>query len=1173
MGAADDLLRELTRRTDDALLDDDTVRLCAQLQAELDGAAIARDGSLRDDREALRAVALTWWHRLRNNAAAPETGLIVGLLAASSSAEDPALPATARAILGQYADRPEVAFAAPIRHARLAVELLARALDADDRPMLDTAVEALRQAVADLPAGHYRASAEGNLGTALRERYARDHDDRDFDAALAAHHNAIEATPEDDPALPGRMTMLGHAWQERYEWLGDLAALDRAVATNRAALTLAAGAHPNGRAIILAYASTLRERATVAGDADRLEEAIDLLERVAGGAGPDAETAAILSSVASAAISRYQLTGSLGDVTKAVGALRRAVALAGGSPAAAVYHGNLGSALLTRYVAAGDPDDLDAAERHLVTAIAGQPPDPEVELRRGTLALVGLRRFERTGDAALLADAITTVREVFDRLPETHPDRAGVLANLAILLYTRFERLGEPADLDAAVEQADRAVRTTPEGHPHRPGRVANLASILRARFFDRGTGADLDEAVRILRPIAEGRGAEAAACGASLGTSLLLRFDFSDDTADLDEAVRILAGVVDGGSVERPDWAGYASEYGRALIARHRAGADPDGGDLALAATLLERAAAQLPGGHPLRAPCLVNLALAHRTAYRETHEDAAVERALASYALAGAEPGGAARVRYQAAVSGGQLAMEAGRGQDALAAYEHAVALLPRMAWQGLQRGQQERILAAEAGVTADAAAVAIRLGRLDRALELLEQGRGVLWGQQAPAHDDLAKLRAASPDRAEALLRVLAALDTASAGLRDTTRPGPVAPAREQAADHRVRLNAELDRLLGEIRADPRFARFWLAPAADRLRSAAAEGPVVVPLVSQYGAHALVLRGSEPIRRVDLPAVETEALLSHSLRYARVLLAMRTGDPAAAGTATRHLDRILAWLWRTIAEPVLRALELRPVARQTVRLWWCPSGLLALLPLHAAQRFDDATLADVGVADHVISSYTPTLRALIATRTTAPRPVTAAVLVALRRTPNQPDLPHVTAEIDAVRAALPVPVEVIDDERATLERVRERMPASQWLHFAGHSRQDLDAPGDTCLHLADGPLTVAGIGALDLPEAQLAFLASCESSVGSPSLPDEALHLAGALLVAGFGHVISTRWAVPDAIAARLTGAVYESLCSGDGPLDVGVAAQALHEAVRSLRHGQPSVVWAPYCHTGR
>ncbi|CAG8697403.1 9223_t:CDS:1, partial [Acaulospora colombiana] len=46
---------------------------------------------------------------------------------------------------------------------------------------------------------------------------------------------------------------------------------------------------------------------------------------------------------------------------------------------------------------------------------------------------------------------------------------------------------------------------------------------------------------------------------------------------------------------------------------------------------------------------------------------------------------------------------------------------------------------------------------------------------------------------------------------------------------------------------------------------------------------------------------------------------------------------------------------------------RIWWCATGPLAFLPIHAAGIYDPGSV-DSQISDYVISSYTPTLSALL-------------------------------------------------------------------------------------------------------------------------------------------------------------------------------------------------------------
>jgi len=125
----------------------------------------------------------------------------------------------------------------------------------------------------------------------------------------------------------------------------------------------------------------------------------------------------------------------------------------------------------------------------------------------------------------------------------------------------------------------------------------------------------------------------------------------------------------------------------------------------------------------------------------------------------------------------------------------------------------------------------------------------------------------------------------------------------------------------------------------------------------------------------------------------------------------------------------------------------------------------------------------------------------------------------------------------------------------------------------PSRGAVYLSDGPLTVLRIAAEDLANADLAFLSACETAVGGIHLLDEAIHLAAALMLAGYRQVIATQWSISDNDATQVADNVYSQLAVRGHP-ETNDAARAVHQAVASLRArvpGRPDL-WAPYLHVG-
>ena len=334
----------------------------------------------------------------------------------------------------------------------------------------------------------------------------------------------------------------------------------------------------------------------------------------------------------------------------------------------------------------------------------------------------------------------------------------------------------------------------------------------------------------------------------------------------------------------------------------------------------------------------------------------------------------------------------------------------------------------------------------------------------------------------------------------------------------------------------------------PRHESLLRAADAGPVAIVNVSRYGCDALLVT-TEGIRVVplDITAAQVEE------RAAAFAAAVDTRANEAVVTC-------LDWLWEHITGPVLDALGEAPS-----RMWWCPTGPLTLLPLHAAGRAPDL----------VISSYTPTLRALLHAREqSGPTAGRQVLLVGVPAVDGAPVLKGVEQELWAVRRHLPRRLELTGAD-ATRDRVLAALDESAWVHFACHAVQEPTDPSSGRLLLPGPPLTVRDLAARRLDRAELAFLSGCETSRGGDVLTDEAVSIAASVQLAGFPHVIGSLWPISDLHAPAVAEEVYTVLTAG-GTREPhpGAAAMALHLAVRSLRGRRPGfpIFWAAYVHVG-
>jgi hypothetical protein len=339
--------------------------------------------------------------------------------------------------------------------------------------------------------------------------------------------------------------------------------------------------------------------------------------------------------------------------------------------------------------------------------------------------------------------------------------------------------------------------------------------------------------------------------------------------------------------------------------------------------------------------------------------------------------------------------------------------------------------------AGAGPRAAAAAIRIGRLNEAWEVLEQGRGILLGQLLTRSGlDLAGLRQHSPplaaqvDELRALLNADAVKTIEGEGVVD------LGTRRRQAVQ-------AWNRLLADIRSKVGFERFGLPPTITELRQAAGDGVAVAVNLTHYGCDALILsrRGVERVALPDLRETDATERISQILTHVY--------SPSHIPEYRQSiLEATNVWLWDTTVEPVLNHLgytSTPPTGRQWPRVWWIPIGPLAALPLHAAGHHDDPPGPHRRCAlDRVISSYAPTARMLRHARSRPRPPVFRAVVVGANDASGMPPLAFATAEAslvaDLIRAGhARSEVQTLIDEDATSAAVMSALQEATWAHFA--------------------------------------------------------------------------------------------------------------------------------------
>jgi tetratricopeptide (TPR) repeat protein len=1029
---------------------------------------------------------------------------------------------------------------------RVAANLVTLSERTNKPDMLAEAVTVSRANVAVTPVGHpKRATRLSNLAVASLNLFNSAADADALAEGVAAARAAVAASSPDDPDHAWCLCNLGGTLQILYEQTADLETLIEAVDASRAAAIAIAEGHPD-RGWCMSVLGTV----------------LGIL---------------------------YGRTGDLGVLTEGVAATRAAIAsTADFSPDHPRYLTNLGAGLLAWYGRTGESALLtEAVEVSRAAVDRTEEEHPDYLRHLSTLGASLQTLYAMTGDLNVLTEAVDVSRTAATAVPDDSPERARYKSNLGIILQVLYARTEELAALTEAVEASRAAATAAPTNHLYGLY-LSNLAYALTAlyrRTRNPDTLAEAEETSRAAVDALEEDQPYYLMSLANLSIILSERFRWNESLDALTEAVAVAREAAAAVTKDDPNRARYLSNLCmvlRELFEQNR--------DLGLLVEAVAAGRATVTAELERQADYAVyatNYGIVLGALFGETEQAEALSEARDVLAKAARSPAAPITIRILASLERARLETAAGEDMPAAAAVEDAVRLMPLAASGELRRQDQEFRLGAVAGIGAIAAATALSIDNPDHAVELLEQVRGQLLAEAM----DLNRLREHAPDLAIDFERTRAQFSLPAAGLPPliSAEEGMTSPGsgdwqpQAQAARQRLQTASD-DTLLDRIRAHDGLEDFLATPSISQLRQHASAGPIVMITAAWNRSDALIVTDDpvHPVQHVPLPDL-TQEMAYQQVNRLRAVCDSMVGDDDSRLRAEQDLHAILAWLWDTTTGPVLAALghtATRTGDEAWPRLWWCPVGTLAFLPMHAAGHHHDKGADRRTVLDRVVSSYTATIRSLAYSRQGSPRTGSAAntsLIVAMPDTPGAGSLLGVRKEIGQLARLLPN-TQLLQGPDATHDSVIKALPKHRVAHFACHGLSDSGTPGASRLLLYDHqekPLTVEAISRVQLSGADLAYLSACSTSATSSELADEAVHITSAFQLAGYRNVIGTLWPADDRSAVRIAAEIYAYLTSdGTHAPDTDAAAVALHRATRTLREDFPGLPtrWAAYIHTG-
>ena len=1008
---------------------------------------------------------------------------------------------------------------------------------------LDPAIEQLQKA-ASIPLDIPDPSIHKILGNSYCTRFVWFSAIKDIESAIEQLLKAAASVPRNSILYPDIMHSLGNSYRCRFEWFGNKPDLESAMKHLHEAAASIPLIDPGRPRLLNDLASSYHCRFVRFGRKEDIDSVIkQQLELITSIFPPDnPEKANFLMFSGSCYLKRFEHFGEANDLDSAINQNLKAFKLASTLPNSPqdVFLHELGVSYQHRFRHSGHVKDIDSAIDLILKAVASTPLDNPK--RPGYLASLGIsysERFRRFGEVKDIDLAIKQHLEAVGCTSTSLANRAAVHNNMALSHLMRFNHYGEKKDVDLSTKLVLEAAPSTPLDSPLRPKLAEKLGMSYAHRFTHSGDVKDSDLAIKeMLEAVASASPAYRLGSINNLGTIYLYRFQFFNEVKDIDVAIEIFV-----------------------------------------------EALAAAPPDSPDRTSSLNNLGVSYLFRYRSNHEPSDLEKSIANFHLSSLSHG-MPSMRIRGSLEWARLSHQFDDLVSASKGYDQAIRLLPRVTWIGLNAIAQLKELSSDIqmlGCNAAACMIALaeaatehhnRQHHLGRAIELLDQGRSILWSQTSNFKRDLEDLRKVDRDLANDL-------DNVGKFLAQSCFRDPNDPLSETDAQLYRRNAEKWESLVHRIRGLPDFHQFLLPSPISILRTAAAEGPVVIINSSEYRCDAVIIPSQleGDLVLVPLPNITAEEL--KSLTNQQEELASRKSKSVWIQSQdysmpSETLEEVLNQTWLLIGEPIVEQLGLLRGSKGSSksRVWWCLTGSLSFLPIHASCP---PTKPGIGMMDIVISSYTPTVSTLLRARqrNKLKRPTLRMLAVGQSNIAGMTPLPGVTEEIAFIKKKLGAKALTLDESKATVDEVAASLPTCSWAHFACHGVQGSDKPMDSGLMMWDRHLlTLSRLAQSSLGSPEFAFLSCCESAKGSKQFPNEAMHLAAGLQFIGYRGVIGTMWSVGDKDALGVAKHIYGELFKdGTSRVSASKAALALHQAVLLLRSNNvPLTRWVPFVHFG-
>lgn len=458
-------------------------------------------------------------------------------------------------------------------------------------------------------------------------------------------------------------------------------------------------------------------------------------------------------------------------------------------------------------------------------------------------------------------------------------------------------------------------------------------------------------------------------------------------------------------------------------------------------------------------------------------------------------------------------------------------------------------------------DAAATALGLGQVSKAVELLEWGRELLWtyvARSRTSEKEEEEKKKEEEDKKQdqeedgKKFSKVEQLHLLVSGVLDTS---------QEASN--LKSAAVPDAKVHEIREAEGTSRSH--PQISDLLKATQDGPVVMLIASRRSCDAIIVSNTYPKPLHVRLKISLSSLAALSTAF-QACTSSVLEDPESIED---QLEKILRRLWDDVVVPVIAQLKEKIPPGRNSRIWWCPTSFFSTLPMHAA---GDYTVEGEQLSQQYVSSYTSSISSLVRARKCADHSVQSsrfAVIYQAKPLENDegkeveyPAIEFAEMEPEIVKRNLPPSLFFTRFADATKEDAVEAFKDHGWFHLVAYATQNAYQLFNSSFLMRYGLLSLPDIPLACSEPKEFAFLSARLIGSRFRWMQNETTQFAAGLQFSGFKSVIGMMGNLDDSKAYEIIDKFYKAIFCTETP-DCTRSARALHDALEETAKGELSL----------